>query len=70
MEEIINVCVNNGLGVASFIALIVFIFKYQSKISDTLEEINKRQVVIQTTLTALTSRIDNIEDRIKKDKEV
>lgn len=69
MEEIINVCVNNGLGVASFIALIIFIFKYQDKISATLEEINKSQVGIQTTLTALTSRIDNIEDKIKKDKE-
>lgn len=69
MEEIINVCVNNGLGVSSFIALIIFIFKYQDKISATLEEINKSQVGIQTTLTALTSRIDNIEDKIKKDKE-
>jgi uncharacterized protein YoxC len=67
MEELINVCVNNGLGVASFIALILFIFKYQSKISDTLEEINKSQASIQTTLTALTTRIDNIENKIDKE---
>lgn len=67
MEELINVCVNNGLGVASFIALILFIFKYQSKISDTLEEINKSQASIQTTLTALTSRIDNLENKIDKE---
>lgn len=67
MEEIINVCVNNGLGVASFIALLLFIFKYQSKISDTLEEINKSQATIQTTLTALTSRIDNLENKIDKE---
>lgn len=67
MEEIINVCVNNGLGVASFIALLLFIFKYQSKISDTLEEINKSQASIQTTLTALTSRIDNLENKIDKE---
>ena len=67
MEELINVCVNNGLGVASFIALLLFIFKYQSKISDTLEEINKSQATIQTTLTALTSRIDNLENKIDKE---
>ena len=67
MEELINVCVNNGLGVASFIALLLFIFKYQSKISDTLEEINKSQASIQTTLTALTSRIDNLENKIDKE---
>lgn len=67
MEELINVCVNNGLGVASFIALLLFIFKYQSKISDTLEEINKSQAIIQTTLSALTSRIDNLENKIDKE---
>lgn len=67
MEELINVCVNNGLGVASFIALLLFIFKYQSKISDTLEEINKSQATIQTILTALTSRIDNLENKIDKE---
>ncbi len=67
MEELINVCVNNGLGVASFIALLLFIFKYQGKISDTLEEINKSQATIQTTLTALTSRIDNLENKIDKE---
>lgn len=67
MEELINVCVNNGLGVASFIALILFIFKYQSKISDTLEKINESQASIQTTLTALTSRIDNLENKIDKE---
>ena len=67
MEELINVCVNNGLGVASFIALLLFIFKYQGKISDTLEEINKSQATIQTTLTALTTRLDKIEDKIEKE---
>jgi len=31
MEEIINVVVQNGLGVASFVALIIYIFKYENK---------------------------------------
>lgn len=60
MEEIINVCVNNGLGVASFIALIVFIFKYMGKANDTLDKIN-------TSLTALTIRVEKIENRVNKE---
>lgn len=54
MEEIINVCINNGLGVASFIALIIFIFKYQSKANDTLDNISK-------TLIELSERISKLE---------
>lgn len=65
MENIVNVCVNNGLGVASFIALIIFIFKYQSKANDTLDNIAK-------TLTELSERINKLERMNKideKDKE-
>lgn len=58
MQEIINVCVNNGLGVSSFIALIIFIFKYQSKANDTLDNISK-------TLIELSERISKLE----RDKE-
>lgn len=47
----------NGLGVASFIALIIFIFKYQAKSNETLEEISK-------TLIQLVDRVDNIEDKL------
>ncbi len=55
MEELINVCVNNGLGVASFIALIIFIFKYQSKANDTLDKINE-------SLISLNERVSNLEN--------
>lgn len=58
MQEIINVCVNNGLGVASFIALLIFIFKYQSKANDTLDNISK-------TLIELSERIDKLEKKEK-----
>lgn len=58
MQEIINVCVNNGLGVASFIALLIFIFKYQSKANDTLENISK-------TLTELSERVNKLEGKNK-----
>lgn len=65
MEELINVCVNNGLGVGSFIALIVFIFKYQTKANDTLSKINDSQIAIQTSLTDLSERVTNIESEIR-----
>lgn len=55
MEELIQVCVNNGLGVASFIALIIFIFKYQSKANDTLDKINE-------SLISLNERVSNLEN--------
>ncbi len=58
MEQIVNVCVNNGLGVASFIALLIFIFKYQSKANDTLDNISK-------TLIELSERIDKLEKKEK-----
>ena len=56
MEELINVAVNNGLGVASFIALIVFIFKYQNKANETLEKINN-------SLISLNERVSNLENK-------
>ena len=59
MEDIVNVAVNNGLGVCSFVALIVFIFKYQTKANDTLDEISK-------TLISLNERVSTLEN---KDKE-
>jgi uncharacterized protein YoxC len=61
MEQLINVCVNNGLGVCSFIALLIFIFKYQDKANKTLEEIS-------ATLIKLSERITKLENR-KSDKD-
>lgn len=60
MEEIMNVIVNNGLGVASFVALIAFIFKYQTKTNETLDKIS-------TNLTSLVIRIERLEGITKKD---
>lgn len=59
MEQIINVVVQNGLGVASFVALISYIFKYENKQNDILEKIS-------STLTSLTIRVDKIEEKINK----
>ena len=55
--EFAKVIGENGIGVASFIALMIFIFKYQAKSNDTLEEISK-------TLIQLVERVDKLEDKI------
>ena len=75
MEEIIKAVVDNGLGVASFIALIYFMFKYVatinttlSKISDVLKELTKSQKEIQKSLTALNERVEKLESKSKKEK--
>lgn len=67
MEDFIQLVVNNGLGVASFIALIFFMIKGQGKTNDTLSEINKTLITIQTSLVSLSERISDLEDS-KKEK--
>lgn len=59
MEDLVNIIVNNGLGIASFFALMVFIFKYQTKSNETLDEILK-------TLISLNERIEVLEKRGEK----
>lgn len=58
MDELIKVIVDNGLGIGSFIALLVFIFKYQTKANETLDEISKSLVI-------LNERIDKLENKKK-----
>ena len=59
MDEMIKAIVDNGLGIGSFIALLVFIFKYQAKANETLDEISK-------SLTILNERIDKLENKRKE----
>lgn len=73
MEEIIKAVVDNGLGVASFIALIVFVFKYQeknntlmAKISDTIVEIQKSLTANTDALKTFNERLNNIENELYK----
>lgn len=64
MEEVLNVIVNNGLGVASFIAFIYFINTYMSRMDNTMSEISKTLTLIQGNLITLQSRVDEIEEKI------
>lgn len=69
MEEIINIIVQNGLGVGSFIAFLFFIFRYEDKQSETLNSISDTLLQVQITLSSLAERVDNIERKVNKEKE-
>lgn len=69
MEEIINIIVQNGLGVGSFIAFLFFIFRYEDKQSETLNVISDTLLRVQITLSSLAERVDNIERKVNKEKE-
>lgn len=64
MEELVNAIVNNGLGVASFIAFIYFINTYMSRMDNTMSEISKTLTLIQGNLITLQSRVDDIENKM------
>lgn len=65
MENIMNVLQNYGLGFASFIALIYFYNYVIKDIKETNEEVLKTLIAIQSTLSSLNTRIDNLENKIK-----
>ena len=64
MEELIKVCVDNGLGIASFIALLYFIFTYVKSLNETMTKISNTMVQMQINMATMTDRIDKIEDKI------
>lgn len=68
MNEIIQVIVNNGLGVASFIALIYFINTTLKDMNTNLVVIKDTLVLVQTNLIQLSERVSDIEDKIKGGK--
>lgn len=61
MKEIIDVVVQNGLGVASFIALIYFMSTSLKDIKDTTEKIADTLILIQNNLVNLENRVTQIE---------
>ena len=65
MEEIIRVITDNGLGFGSFIALMIFIFKYQDKNNELLKKISDTMVQMEINMATITDRIDKIEEKIK-----
>lgn len=65
MQDIINIVMNNGIGVASFIGLLYFVNNYISKMNDTLMQVSLTLNSIKDSLITFSSRVDEIEEKIK-----
>lgn len=69
MEQIVNVVVQNGLGVASFIALIWIMNTSLKDLTTALNNVSATLVQIQINLAQLNSRVDDIEEKATIRKE-
>lgn len=65
MEELVNVIVQNGLGVASFAALILFMNTSLKDMNKTMSDISATLIQIQLNLSQLNSRVDDLEEKEK-----
>lgn len=63
MEQMVNLVVNNGLGVASFLALLYFIFFYLKQMKETMEKVNNILQSIQINMEQLNKRVEDIEKK-------
>lgn len=68
MEEMINIIVQNGIGVGSFIALLYFMNTSLNNIKSNTEEITKTLILIQGNLNSLTQRVEIIENKVNATK--
>lgn len=66
MEELVNLVVQNGIGVASFVALLYFMGTSLKDIKNIVEEISKTLLLIQNNLTALQARVETIENKVER----
>lgn len=73
MEEIVNLLVQNGIGVGSFLALLYFMFVslkdvklVLNSIKDSIQETSKTLVLVQNNLTSLESRVETIENKVER----
>lgn len=66
MEQIIQVVVQNGVGVASFIALLYFMATSLKDIKNSTEEISRTLLLIQNNLTSLQARVETIENKVER----
>lgn len=69
MEQLMELIVQNGLGVASFGALLYFIFTYVKDINETMKSINATQIQMQINMEKMADRIDKIEEKLIRKEE-
>ena len=68
MEQIINLVVQNGVGVGSFIALLYFMNTSLKDIKSNTEEITKTLILMQGNLNSLAQRVEIIENKVNETK--
>lgn len=66
MEQLMNLIVQNGIGVGSFIALLYFMGTSLKDIKATTEEISRTLLLIQNNLSSLQSRVETIESKVER----
>ena len=66
MEQIINLVVQNGVGVGSFIALLYFMGTSLKDIKESTEQTARTLLLIQNNLTSLQERIETIEHKVER----
>lgn len=66
MEQLMNLIVQNGIGVGSFIALLYFMGTSLKDIKSTTEEISRTLLLIQNNLSSLQSRVETIESKVER----
>lgn len=65
MEQIINVIVNNGIGVGALIFMAYYINGSMKDVINTLNEINKILSETSITLKNVTDRLERLEHKIE-----
>lgn len=68
MQDIVTLITQNGIGVVCVGFLMYFINSTLKENNKILDEMQKTLVSIQTTLSNLTSRVDEIEGKTKGGK--
>lgn len=68
IDALIEVLSSNGIGIVCVAFMIYFINTSLKDNNKILDEIQKTLITIQATMTALSSRIDKIEDSVENKK--
>ena len=61
-----NLVVQNGIGVGSFIALLYFMGTSLKEIKESTEQTSRTLLLIQSNLTSLQERIETIEGKVER----
>lgn len=68
MNDLINLIVNNGIGVVCVAFMIYFINTTLKDNTEVLNKIQQTLVAIEVNLDSVTKRLNNLEDKVKEDK--